>query len=255
MINHLRTILHKNPLMYKYAALIYHEAKLLFQTLIYGVRGVRVYRPIIGACDGCQSQYGQEYILDKKLCLLSSGGFFIEVGANSPKLGSNTWYLEHIKGWHGISVDPLDYSQEYERERPNTHFICAAIDCSRSEVVLNLVEKSEGWEDKVSTLSDKIYSHGRGFRVRQTTVPAITLKEVCKDITHIDLLLLDVEGHELNVLQSFDWDRRIRPKIILCENTGDFFPRRRLEEYLALKGYRLRARVGTADDIYIDESK
>ena len=37
----------------------------------------------------------------------------------------------------------------------------------------------------------------------------------------IDLLMIDVEGHEISVLQSIDWKKH-RPKVLLVENNGEF---------------------------------
>ena len=178
-----------------------------------------------------------------------TGGVFVEAGSNHPMNNSNSYYLESKLGYSGISVDPIDYSELYRQHRPKTEFINAAIDSTRSSVILNLAKKNDGWEDQVSSLHSEVIAHGRGFEVQQVEVSAVTLASVCKNLSHIDLLLLDVEGHEIDVLNSLDWDR-IQPDVVLAENTGEFYPRKLLEDFMINTGYRLVARIGSSDDIY-----
>src|SRR5262245_32655046 len=42
-------------------------------------------------------------------------GFFVEVGANQPQIGSQTWHLERL-GWSGILVEPLPQLAQQLRE-------------------------------------------------------------------------------------------------------------------------------------------
>ncbi len=58
-------------------------------------------------------------------------GFFIEVGANDPRSGSQSWLLEQ-SGWRGILVEPQSaLYQRLARERPNSRVYHAA--CSSPE--------------------------------------------------------------------------------------------------------------------------
>lgn len=47
--------------------------------------------------------------LDEKLApyLNFKGGIFIEAGANNGIRQSNTYYLEAVRGWKGILVEPV----------------------------------------------------------------------------------------------------------------------------------------------------
>jgi hypothetical protein len=123
-----------------------------------------------------------------------------------------------------------------------------------SFVDMNFVENISGWEDQVSSVYDNVLTHGRGFKTKKMRVSAQPLSEVCKDLSSIDILLLDVEGHEISVLESLDWDK-YRPAVILTENTGDFYPRKILRDYLQDKKYTLLARIGASDEIYIDRNR
>lgn len=90
-------------------------------------------------------------------------------------------------------------------------------------------------------------------------VKALPLSKICNNLNVIDLLLLDCEGHELKVLQSFNWGAREEgahwPKVILTENAGVFYPRKNLKNYLIKKNYSLIARIAASDEIYVNMSQ
>jgi FkbM family methyltransferase len=57
-------------------------------------------------------------------------GFFVEVGANDPKLGSQSWHLEKA-GWTGILVEPQPELAEKLRHTRRAHVFAVA--CSSPE--------------------------------------------------------------------------------------------------------------------------
>lgn len=250
-VNFARRILSRSRARYRIGAALYHRGRDFSVKWSCLLRGIK-YFPPIGPDAFYKSQFGQDRALEL-LGLLTPNGVFIEVGSNHPVNNSNSYYLEYVYGYHGISVDPVNYNDLFSLHRPRTDFVNAAIDSSKSVVKLNLVKKDDGWEDQMSSMHSAVISHGRGFQVEQLEVRAMPLAEVCKDLNHIDLLFLDVEGHELDVLKSLDWNR-IRPAVVIAENNGQFYPRKRLEKFMAEKEYRLTARIGASDDIYKLES-
>jgi FkbM family methyltransferase len=60
-----------------------------------------------------------------------------------------------------------------------------------------------------------------------------SLAEVLSGINHIDLLNIDVEGLDLEVLQSYDW--KVKPRVIIVEAMPGSLASKFLEE----KGYEL----------------
>jgi len=51
-------------------------------------------------------------------------GSFLEIGANSPTRINNTFLLEALYNWRGVSIDIVDYSNSW-LIRPKSNFICA----------------------------------------------------------------------------------------------------------------------------------
>lgn len=249
MIKSIAKMASRNKYIFHHLKRVYINASLIAQQLEYSLRGVRYFYPRGSKSQFARSQFGQDTILED-LGLLRRGGFFVEVGANDPLEGSNSYYLEKEWLYRGISIDPIDFSSKFMTERPNTEFLNCAVDPNRKEVdFFQVVPSDEGWEHKMSSLYEEAMDRSKGFTAVKRSVQAKTLKEICGDLDHVDILLLDVEGHEIGVLDSWEWER-LRPDVVLIENTGQLTSKRSIESYMNKRRYKLIARIGRADDIY-----
>jgi FkbM family methyltransferase len=148
--------------------------------------------------------------LDRRLFALfdeATGGTFIELGANDGLQQSNTLALEVLHGWTGLLVeaDP-ELAGECRRNRPGSIVVCAAA--------------AAGWGMGHLRPDDLVGSMAEGGSGSRTVlVPMAPLSAIIEasDIGEpIDLLSLDVEGHELDVLAGLDLARH-RPRHLLIE--------------------------------------
>ena len=62
--------------------------------------------------------------------------------------------------------------------------------------------------------------------------------------------MIDVEGHELNVLKSINL-KKYKPKVILIENTDYFIKKKKLVNYIEKNLYHHFTRIGRSDDIFV----
>lgn len=191
------------------------------------------------------SQYGQDYYLEKEIIPSLDGfkGTMVEVGCNDPIYNNNTYFFtnQNIKV---ISIDPLDYSQEY-KNRENTTFVNCAISNKKGICEYYKVKKIEGWEDQMSGFS-KPEDH---FNFDIIEVPTDTLNNILDEhmVKKVSLLFLDCEGHEYNIMSLFDF-RKFNPDVIVVENKifGN-----KIRKLLKLNGYVLKYRFWTADDVFV----
>lgn len=247
MIRLIRRMLKRNRALYSFSATVYHSGQNFINHMMLVPKGVRYLKPVeLGG--RYASQYGQDYYLEK-FGLISPGGFFVEVGCNHPRFNSNSYFLENEYGFTGISIDAIDYSEAFRVQRPNTQFIRGLVDTDAGVKDFYQVIDEDGWENQVSSVYKETLSMGKGFEANVVKVESMPLRAVLKDRHDVDLLLVDVEGHEFAVLDSLDWETT-KPKVILVENSGEFYPRTRMENYMARKGYEFFARIGSSDDIY-----
>jgi FkbM family methyltransferase len=167
----------------------------------------------------------------------TKSGFFVEVGANDPFERSQTWHLEQL-GWTGALVEPLpDLAVKLVKARAAMVFAvaCSSPDNAGRAMPLHVA-------GPLSSLHrDRMAPGAEPQTVIE--VPARTLDDILMEASApspIDLLSIDVEGHELEVLHGFDF-ARWRPRLIMIEDHVSGLAK---HWYLQSSGYRLIRRVG-----------
>jgi FkbM family methyltransferase len=184
------------------------------------------------------SQYGEDIVLDRVLNL-KRPGFFVDVGCYHPTKYNNTYKL-YRRGWRGINID-LDAVKiaAFNLRRPGDLNILACASDKEGTVPVC----STGFYTVTETIDPATINKHRErgqvmtFRKMQTRTLTDILDGTKFHGRKIDVLSVDVEGHELNVLRSLDFDR-YRPKVIIVELHA-----RSLEELTASELYDfLRAR-------------
>jgi FkbM family methyltransferase len=165
----------------------------------------------------CNAQFGEDLILEI-LFAHKPSGFYVDAGAHHPTRLSNTNLLFR-RGWKGINID-LDprAKEEFDRARPNDINLTYAIYDESKDIEVHFFD-----ERAVNTISDEAairYGEAGWHRERTEQVRTVTLATVLDahlpPSTTIDLLNVDVEGVDLNVLRSNDWNR-YRPTVVLVE--------------------------------------
>lgn len=193
------------------------------------------------------SQEGEDLIL-QRIFEYQKTGFYIDVGAHHPKRFSNT-YLFYKKGWRGINIEPRPGSKKYfDKIRYRDINIEAAI--SEKTQKLTYYMFSEPALNKLSDENEKDFLKSGNHELRnKVEIETTTLKNICDkylpEKTQIDFLSVDVEGYDLNVLNSNDWDK-YRPKIVLVEEKDfeiDAPFKSNIFKYLSEKGYKLSAKT------------
>lgn len=163
-------------------------------------------------------------------------GFFVDVGAADPTIGSQTWHLEQL-GWNGIVIEPRPDCAEKLRQSRRAKVYEVACSSARNRGTAQLNVKG-GY----STLNPTMVV--AGLRPQAAIqVDARTLDEILADAkapSPIDFISIDVEGHEIEVLDGFDL-ARWRPRLILVE---DHVLDLRLHRTLISRGYSWVRRTG-----------
>ena len=165
------------------------------------------------------SQGGGDDIQLKKLIKNSNPGVFVDIGCWHPVKSSNTYHF-YLRGWKGICIDPNpELAKLYDKLRPKDTFINCAIGNEDKE--LNYYQLN----DKYSTMNTLNYEflqkHNLESEIKKVLkVPIYRLKDILdKNILEndrLDFFDIDVEGFDIEVLKSNDWEK-YRPKIILIE--------------------------------------
>jgi FkbM family methyltransferase len=162
------------------------------------------------------------YFKDKKY------GVYLELGALDGILYSNTKYFEDNHNWTGILIEPHpDKFNLLIKNRSNNKNFNNLV--SNIETPLEFLYFTDGLA-QVSGVSNTLSTHhydayfnNKKFETliqKTISIHPKTLTEIVKstNIKQIDFLSLDVEGHEYEVLQSYDFEIPIN--VILIEMLG-----------------------------------
>jgi FkbM family methyltransferase len=173
--------------------------------------------------------------------------YYMEIGGHNGVLESNTRFYDVCLGWQGLLVEPTP--RNYERMvklRPNAHHLNVAPSCNTSDVVMfqdhwytNAVMNEEG-----STLA--IHCGPLSYYIEQL------------GITHIHFWSLDVEGAELSVLQTVDFNA-VQIDVIMAESENRLADKAQLAQDVRLflhgKDYILMKSVKVnKSDIFLHKS-
>ncbi|MEM7789910.1 MAG: FkbM family methyltransferase [Verrucomicrobiota bacterium] len=159
--------------------------------------------------------------LDDKLAsyLGFSGGVFLEAGANNGLEQSNTYYLERIKGWRGILVEPVpEFFAQCKRARPRAVCINAALvpkDYTDTTVklqtagLMTMVTKSSGHSGYSVEHIEQGLRNEALLQSYQIEAKAMTLDQVIEasGFDRIDFMSLDLEGYEVEALKGLNLEK------------------------------------------------
>lgn len=146
-------------------------------------------------------------------------GNYVDVGCNAPIRYSNTFHL-YLTGWRGINIDAnAELIKECQKVRLEDVCVHAAVSDTEREAIFHRAKS-----DLVSTIDEtRLVDWKKHFEFvddDQERVVTRTLTSILDEHwTHgnsIDVLSIDVEGHDFPVLKSIDLSR-YRPRIIVIE--------------------------------------
>jgi FkbM family methyltransferase len=174
------------------------------------------------------SQCGEDAFLNTTIFKNKKNGVYIELGALDGVLYSNTKFFEDSLQWKGILIEP--HPEKYkllQRNRPNNFLFNKLVSCHTDPLEFRyFVDFHAAVSGVENTMPPSHFDYffdnktNRFLPQKKMFIKPVTLTEIVKEtqITHVDLLSLDVEGHEYEVLTS--WDFSIPIDIILIETLG-----------------------------------
>lgn len=164
------------------------------------------------------SQEGEDLILQRFLDYRPNG-FFVDVGALHPSRFSNT-YLFYCKGWRGINIEAMPGSMElFNKIRPSDINIEKAISDKAEPLTFHIFN-----EPALNTFSAEEAAKKDGLRDYKVIQKVELMTETLANIfdtflaedQKIDFLTIDVEGMDLRVIKSNNWEK-YRPEYVLVE--------------------------------------
>lgn len=206
------------------------------------------------------SQNSQDRILNDFFFHGQSNGIFVDIGAYDGKTISNTYFYESELGWSGVCVEPLPKAYK-KLEKTRT---CKTMNCAvgGENKIVKFFEMDSNNFPELAMLSgelcyfpaesqehyDNVLAKYDG-KCRIFDVQMRTLNDILEEshLFHIDLLSMDIEGGELQVLKTLDFDK-FKVRVILVEN-NDRETNPLIQEFLESKKFKFVMRL-EQDEVY-----
>ena len=158
--------------------------------------------------------------------------FFIQIGAHDGISDDSIFPFARGRGWRGILVEPVRYL--FDRLTENYAGAAGVILENKALAeqdgvvtfysVKQTSDEVPEWYDQIGSLKrDVILSHQASIPniadyLAEIQVEAISFDTLVAkhNVTHVDLILIDTEGYDLNILRTINLDR-FRPTLIIFE--------------------------------------
>lgn len=200
-----------------------------------------------------KSQIGQDKILDEQIFKGMRDGVFVEVGALDGVGASNTYFFEKERNWSGLLIEPnpIEFNKMIISDRNLSKMENCAI--SNMEMDINFLSiggpcnvlsgimefYNQKHLDRINHELNMYSEYKEGHELYSTRevikMKAVKLQTLFDkyDMKKIDLISIDVEGAEMQVLESIDFDKS-DIKCFLIENN---YGLEKETNFLISKGY------------------
>ncbi|UVK53904.1 FkbM family methyltransferase [Mesorhizobium sp. AR02] len=156
-----------------------------------------------------------EDVLLERVFKDAATGFYIDIGAYHPTIGSVTKTF-YDRGWSGINVEPGAVFNELARERPRDTNVRAVVTDQEGEVDF-FENQSDPGMSKVAEGPVMADGEGEMLRVLAVTLDSLVAQHAIGQ--EINFLKIDAEGSEAAIIRATDWSL-IRPLVLVIEATA-----------------------------------
>lgn len=197
------------------------------------------------------SQYGQDEFLVKEVFPNKNNGYYVDIGAHDGISLSNTKKLEEL-GWDGVCIEPNP--KKFEELVKNRKCLCYDVAFSNKNKILDFL-CIEGYSEMLSGIIDN-YDFRHLQRIDNEIQYYGGEKKIIKVLSakfsdvieqeYIDYVSIDVEGSELDILRSINFDKHD----IKCLSIENAYNSDELNTFLLDRGYSIINSTG-CDNFFI----
>ncbi len=207
----------------------------------------------------CFSQEGEDALLERILQHdIEYAGSFVDIGAHHPIKFSNT-YKFYLAGWRGVNIEATPGSTKVFNEvRPLDINLEVPISDKEEEITFYMFNSPE-----LNTFSEENVKEwdGKGtarvintLKLKTSTINAV-LNNHYPDGKRFDLLSIDVEGLDLSILRTLNFEK-FHFNFIIVEDPTELLnlPFGEVYNFLATKGYKIVSKLYYSSIYYFDYS-
>lgn len=180
---------------------------------------------------------------------MSERPVYLDVAANHARRWSGTYFLDRCMGWDGVCVEANEKYWDELRTQRHCRVVNKCVSDTERTVNFSLTDAFGGVVSQLGYSGVNGSRHEREEKFKGQfhgikSMTCSTLRKEMKQHNHVHFWSLDVEGHEAEVLQGFDWNKT-SVDVIVTENRG-----RKVRSILSGRGFERITGV-LKDDIWI----
>ena len=200
------------------------------------------------------SQIGQDRFIDE-FYNKKENGTFLDIGAHDGVSGSNSYFLEKIRNWNGICIEPqLEIFEKLKENRSCININCAVSNYNGetdftyldgySNMLSGITEDYN--QSHIQRINHEVYNYGGNIQTYKVNVRSLQNILDENNIYDIDFCSIDTEGTEFKIIQSIDF-KKTNIKIFIIENN---YSDTQIKDYLENNGYVFYKKLEW-DDVFI----
>ena len=199
------------------------------------------------------SQFQQDKFVYENFFSGSTEGFFVDIGAyDGVSEGSNSLFFEKL-GWTGICIEPLREQFELLKQNRSCEcYNCAISDKDGSAYFLNIITGPKTLSLLVDNFkAEEIQNFENILKLNNNQYEKILVdtrlfSSIVKDKRKVNYLSIDVEGAELSVLKTIDFNY-YDIEVLTIENNNNTSD---IKNFFADKPYTMVKNLG-CDEVYV----
>jgi len=146
---------------------------------------------------------------------------YLDIGTNHPVIGNNTYYF-YARGSRGVCIEPdPSFYKLIRKQRPGDLLIEAGVNIgSEKQAELYIFPHPySGWNTFLKDEAEKREKE-TGIKISKVvSIPLVHINDVMRENfnPHPNLVSIDVEGLDLDILRSIDFEH-FKPEVICIES-------------------------------------
>ena len=187
---------------------------------------------------GKGAQFSQDVFTFRRLFfdqyVHNTKGFYVEAGANHYRILSSTYFFDKCLGWDGLCVEPqVQYHQDIEQYR-SCKLVKECLSTEKTDMMIGGMPKHRGGGMFVKPIPENGIIPENWDKVECEPLDAMLQKE---ERTKVDLMVLDVEGAEMMLLETINWDKLSFGALLIENNKMNRDTRAKLDRDMDGRGY------------------
>lgn len=165
------------------------------------------------------AQFAEDRIL-AEIFAGREGGYCVEIGAYDGRTGSASYAFEQ-RGWNCLLVEPIPALVEEIRKQRSSPVVNCAVSEKEGTASFFVAENVEQMSTLDLTSDRRDWIEQVGGAIKEITVRTATLDSLLAEAAfpEIQFITIDVEGHELAVLEGFSLEKH-RPRVVIIEDNA-----------------------------------